>query len=92
MVETYDIGDRITVTGTFTNKAGALADPTTIVFKYRVRGGEAVTGTASKASTGVYTADVDLTEAGQWYFRFTGTGAVVAAGELRCEVRGSYFS
>src|SRR6266576_3881596 len=74
----------------FINGAGALTDPTTVTLKWN-RHGEAVmtwTWTVAlpgtnivKDSTGVFHADIPVTEPGLHYFRWEGTGAVVAAAE-----------
>lgn len=54
----YDIGDRVEFTGTFTNAAGALANPTTVVFKVRRPSGTIVTVAATNPSVGVFKAQV----------------------------------
>jgi hypothetical protein len=70
----------------FKNAAGVLTDPTTVTLVWR-RHGEADTtwtvtaGQIVKDSVGVYHADIPVTEPGLHYFRWVGTGAVVAAAE-----------
>lgn len=92
----YDVGDLIRSSVTFTDFGGAAADPTTVVFKYEKPDGTVTSitypavGTA-KDSTGVYHADVTITAAGSWWFRWTGAGAVVAATEEPVFVQASMF-
>lgn len=77
---------RVTTTPPFTDAAGTAADPTTVTLRWH-RHGEADTvwtvqvGQVVKDSTGVYHADILVTEPGLHYFRWEGTGAVVAAAE-----------
>lgn len=70
----------------FKNGAGVLTDPTVVTLRWR-RHGEAETvwlvaaGQVVKDSTGVYHADIPVTEPGLHYYRWEGTGAVAAAAE-----------
>jgi hypothetical protein len=75
------------VAGTgFKNASGVLTDPTLVRLLWR-RHGEADTiwlvtaGQIVKDSVGVYHADITVAEPGLHYFRWEGTGAVVAAAE-----------
>lgn len=77
---------RVTTSPGFTNAAGAPADPTTVRLKWRRF--DAVTtwtyGVDSqvvKDSVGVYHADIPVIDPGTYFFRWEGTGAVVAAEE-----------
>lgn len=94
-MNTYDIGDRVRITGTFTNTAGVVADPTTITISVRRRNGPITTytypGTITKDSTGVFYADHDVTDEGVYDYRIVGTGAVVTAGEGSFGVSDSAF-
>ena len=81
---------RVSTTPGFKNAAGALTDPTVVNLKWRVAGGSTTTWTRPAAgpdtqivkdSTGVYHADIAVVAAGLHYFRWEGTGAVVAAEE-----------
>lgn len=86
-VNSYSVGDRARCSVQFTDMGGLAADPTTVVAKYKAPAGTVTTKTYGddeevvKAGTGFYYIDVDLSAAGEWYYRFNGTGAVVAAGE-----------
>lgn len=79
----YDVGALVTLTGTFRNAAGVLTDATAVVCTVRDPTGTRTTPTVTHASTGVYTATVDLTNAvaGLWWYRFAGTGTAQAAEE-----------
>lgn len=91
---------RVSTTPGFKDAAGVLADPTTVTLKWRVAGGATTTWTRPAAgpdtqivkdSVGVYHADIPTTEPGTHYFRWEGTGAVVAAEESTFSVK-SYFA
>ena len=82
----YEIGNEIVLTATFENTAGAPTDPTTITCRtLSSRGATAVyTYAASqivRVSTGVYTISITPIDSGEWWYRFEGTGTVVAAFE-----------
>ena len=92
---TYDNGDQVRVTGTFTT-AGTLADPTgdaagiTITWR-KPSGGTDATPAATKSSTGVYYVDVTLNEVGVHTIKFQGEEGVIAASIVELEVQPSVF-
>lgn len=92
----FDVGDLVRSSVTFTDFNGAATDPNTVTFKYEKPDGTVTTiiypaaGTV-KDSTGVYHADVTITAAGSWWFRWNGTGAIVAATEEPVFVQPSMF-
>ncbi len=81
--------------GGFKNSAGVLADPTLVRLLWK-RHGEAETiwlvaaGQIVKDAVGLYRADITVVEPGLHYYRWEGTGAVVAAEEGTFSA-GSYF-
>ena len=81
----YDIGDTRRLTVTFTNLAGAAADPTGVTFSIRKPDGTAINyvyltdAEIVKSGTGVYYVDFAITLPGRHIYRFAGTGAVAAA-------------
>lgn len=96
MANTYDIGDVVTVTGTFTDSATPAVpyDPTGVSCIYEDPSGNEATdvygvGSVVKASTGVYTLAIALDEAGLWRWRWSGTGTGATAGEGYLLVRPS---
>ena len=91
MANTYDIGDLVRVTGTFT-VADVATDPTTVTLRVLAPGGTVTAYTlalseVTKSGTGVYYKDITITAAGIWYYRWLGTGTVVSAGESEFYVR-----
>jgi len=86
-VNTYDIGQAVRCDVVFADTAGTATDPTTVTFIIRDPSGNETTytyppaGTIVKDGVGDYHADVTLDEAGLWYYRWEGTGALVAASE-----------
>jgi hypothetical protein len=99
MPSTYDIGDIIRATGTFTDTGGVVSDPATVGFLYDTPTSTAPTtatrtststGAVSgivKESTGVYYLDIATTGSGLYEWRFTSTGTVSASGESWASVR-----
>lgn len=94
-MNTYQVGDLVRVTGTFTNDAGALADPTTVSIFVKLRDGSTSTytypTTVTKSSTGIFYADHTVTAEGWYDYRVVGTGAVTTAGEGSFQVPDSQF-
>jgi hypothetical protein len=86
----YDLGDVVRLTGTFTNSAGAAADPTTVTFSYTDPNGTTTTlvyltdAALVKDSTGVYHVDIAASIEGIWRWRWlsTGTGAASTEGQF----------
>jgi len=83
----YHDGALVRLTASFTNIQGDYQDPTTItvrvknpstgaVVTYTYAGGQVV-----KDDVGIYHRDVDTTDypEGTWFYKWIGTGAVVAA-------------
>jgi len=87
MANTHDKGDLIRVTGTFTDSAGTVQDPTAVYCKYRTPSRTTTTLQYSvdvalkRLSAGIYYVDISATEAGTWHYRFYSTGTGQAAGE-----------
>lgn len=84
---TYDIGDEVRMTATFTDLDGNNADPTTVTCTVEDPDGTTSTPTVQNPNVGVYYADISPDQAGKWWFRFDGTGALVAAEEGSFAVR-----
>ena len=82
----YDIGDVVRYSAAFTNNAGAAADPTAVKLKLLSPLGNRIdltyaAGEVQKDSTGNYHYDLTLTEDGDWWYKYEGTGAIIAAEE-----------
>lgn len=93
----YVVNQQIRLTGTFTNAAGVLTDPTVVTVKVQDAEGTEITyADAIKDSTGVWHKDITITKpasggGGTWYYRFEGTGALIAAGESSFAVQQTVF-
>lgn len=77
----YEIGDDITLKGTFTDATGTLTDPTTVTVKVRDAAGAITTstlagGTVTRASLGVFTTHFVPTMPGPHLYEFASTGPV----------------
>lgn len=83
----YDLGDVVRVTGTWTDSGGTATDPGTIAFTYTDPNGTATTLTyvtdaaVVKLSTGVYYVDVTANLEGTWFWRWVSTVSGAAADE-----------
>lgn len=72
----------VQITITFTDDAGDLADPSTVVFRTESPNGRRASYTfgtdaeIQKDSTGIYIADVTPDESGRWSYRWETTGPV----------------
>ena len=89
MANTYDLGDVVRLTGTWTDplNSDAALDPTAVNLSIRNPAGTVTTyvygddAELVKSSTGVYYLDLDLDTAGIWHYRFFSTGTGKAAEE-----------
>lgn len=90
-IQEWDVGTTVRLTVQFKNLDGALADPDSVTAKVQDPSGSESTPDATKASTGVYYIDIDTDEAGDWYARMTGTGAVKAAFEGKFVAKATQF-
>jgi hypothetical protein len=96
-METYDEGDLVRVTGTFTNAAGTAVDPAAVTAYCRNPSRVVTTfvyGTdveVVRSATGVYYMDINANEPGLWRYGFRSTGSGQGADEHRFYVEGSSF-
>lgn len=94
----YDIGNKIRITGTFTDplNASAAVDPDAVYCSVLTPGGVktdyeyGVDSEITKSSTGIYYVDLPLDENGNWYVRWWGldasdVGAVAEEIAIRCD-------
>lgn len=90
-MNSYDVGDLVRVSSTFTDATGTVADPAAVTASYRAPGGTetdliyGVDAELVRDSAGVYHMDISAGEAGTWVYRFASTGSGQAAAE------GSFF-
>lgn len=94
----YNVNQQVRLTGTFYNQAGQLKDPTTVTLKVQdAEGNETTYLDSVRDSEGVWHRDITITKpvgggGGSWYYRFEGTGALVAAGETSFPVQQTVFA
>jgi uncharacterized protein YfaS (alpha-2-macroglobulin family) len=94
VAQMYDRGDRVRTFAVFRDHDGELADPTEVTLRVRTPSGEIeIIGDddITQDSVGNYHHDIDIDESGAWFYRWEGTGALVAAGESILRVRVSQF-
>lgn len=94
MASTYDVGDEVRCTGTFTESDGTVRNPSSVFFSFSAPSDTSATtyeyGVDTdivRASTGVYYVDLDIDEAGVWRYRWYSTGTGRAADEAYFHVR-----
>jgi hypothetical protein len=91
---TCDIGDVPRIKVVFTDDAGAVVDPTTIVLYLKPPTGAVGTytyaaGDVTRQAAGTYYYQGTVTQAGYYNTRWIGAGAAVAAEQSRFFARGS---
>ena len=95
MANIYDIGDLVQVEGTFTDADDVATDPNVVRCKYKdPSGNETTDSSPTKSATGVYYSNIEVDEAGTWYYRFEGEssgGSNQGAEEAYFHVRKSEF-
>lgn len=94
---THDINDAVRLSAEFKNRADAFTDPTTVYVKVETPAGVEAKYTwaltqVTKESTGKFYYVLTLTEAGDYYIEFGGTGTVHQVAKGRIHVRASRFS
>lgn len=87
----FDIGDAVTVSATFTDRDGAAADPSTVTLRIK-KPDDTVTvvnqgSLTNESAVGAWSYTVTIDQAGQWWVRWEGTGTVTAAEEEMFYVR-----
>lgn len=78
----YARDSQVRLTGTFQNLSGADTDTTVtlyVVNPNQVATSYTISTGVVHDSTGVYHYDLTLNVSGQWYYAWTGTGALIAA-------------
>ena len=83
-INVYDKGDLVRLPANFKNAVGADTDPTGVTFAFTTPAGVITTyvyltdAQLVKDSVGNYHVDLTVNEAGMYYYRWAGTGAVQA--------------
>jgi hypothetical protein len=91
----YDMGDVARVTVTFT-LASVNTDPTAVKLKVE-NPNHVITeytwalATVTRSAAGIFYKDISLNVAGEWFYRWEGTGAVESASEGNLYVSESEF-
>ena len=78
-MKTYDVGDMVRLTASFTNEQGEPADPDTVVLRIRKGDGSVLDVDAESIAydePGEYHYDVEPDRAGKWTYSFDGTGTI----------------
>jgi phospholipase/lecithinase/hemolysin len=89
----HDVGDSIRLTGTYTDTATNLTDPTAVRILLKPPGDLLATayttasGDVQKTTSGTFYLDYTATGGGVFEWRTAGTGTIVAAGEGAFYVR-----
>jgi hypothetical protein len=97
-MDTFEYGATIRLSTTTPFAVGGLAaDPTTVTLQVESPDGTETTytyagGTVSKAATGSYYKEIQVTQVGTWSTRWIGTGAVAAVDPYEFYVLDSVFA
>ena len=94
-ISTYDKGDTVRFSAAFT-VTGVATDPSEVILKIKQPSSVISTynyslAEISKLSAGNYYKDVIMTQSGQLYYHFEGTGTVASVEEAYLIVRPSEF-
>lgn len=81
MSNQYLLGNLVRLSATFKDFAGNYADPTSVSLSVKKLGGSTETPTVVKDAVGFYHFDYEPLTAGTYYYRFNGTGDIIAAVE-----------
>lgn len=93
-MNSYDLGDLVRVTATFTDGITAAAlDPAVVKLLVRNPAGNTTTYTygvgsyITRSGVGVYYAEIDADDDGIWHYRWKSTGTGQAAQEKKIRIR-----
>jgi hypothetical protein len=90
-IKAYLLGNLIRVTAEF-SIGGVDTDPTTVTLEVKDPAGTVTTPIPVKdAGQGKYHADINVNAAGDWWYRWEGTGVAQAAAEQRFIIKASKF-
>ena len=86
MASTYDVGDIVRLSATYTDTGGTPANPTTVFFVYERPSGSFSTETSTgvnvaNPTVGSFHLDIDIDEPGLWEYRVTSAGSIQASTE-----------
>lgn len=92
-INVYDIGAGVVMEARFT-KLGNAQNPTsvTLTVKPPDKGDALIDVPLDNPEEGYFVGEYEVQDHGDYYYRFEGTGAVIAAREGRFRVRKSQFS
>ena len=90
-LNTYVVGDLVTMTATFTNASGTLTNPTSVSGSVKDPSGTVTSPSVSQQSTGVYIMQYTISIPGLHSYRIAGTGAATAAGEGQFAASSAFF-
>lgn len=79
MAKVYDEGDVARISNTFYNFSNVATNPTSVVLRVLDPAGTTTTPSPTSDGSGVYHYDLTLNLPGKWYYRWEGTGTLVAA-------------
>lgn len=92
MANSYHLGQVVRLTATFTDTGDVLTDPSMVTFTVSDPSGNGSTelmggGSVAHPSTGVYTLDVAIDEAGVWNYKVNSTGIVTTSADAYFRAR-----
>ena len=97
MLGSFDYGDLVRCTGTYTDSAGTALDPTVVGMQYKNPSGTVTSlvyltdAALVRSSTGIYYVDINANATGKWRVRWYSTGTGQAAEQEEFYVEASHF-
>lgn len=85
----YDIGSMVALTAAFTDSNGAAVSPSSVLLRVKPPTGSTQVFTPTLTSSGNYVYNFTTALAGTHYYRFEGSGAVVAVADGSFNVNSS---
>lgn len=85
-MSSYLIGNVIRLSASFTNFSGVAADPDAVTVTIKLRNSTSETFTATKDSVGNYHYDYTPAAAGTYFYRFNGTGSLLASSQGQFDI------
>ena len=94
-MNTWEVGDMVRLTATFTDSGGTGVDPSSVALTYRQYQADSNSGTTLvygvnsivRVAAGIFYHDLAVNSGGEWRYRWAGTGVNRAAVEGQFLVR-----
>lgn len=86
---TYDVGTAVRLSVAFTDNTGTPADPSDVLLRVKDPSGETSLPSVTRDGVGLYHCDVVLSLTGNYFYRYEGSGAIIAVADAQINVTAS---